>query len=326
VYDIETLVYTLCSALLVPTLSKKEEYIMRSSSFIPMGLALLVGCTPPKESAPKKREPAPSTKIVTTENSPGPKSAPAVATAPTSAPALPSDPLVRERVEVTINGVKEQWTLRWEAPPTPYCDIPEDAMTCPCAGFGYGETGSLSLIRERAGLPREKLLLDPMFSDGTAPSTSSILIKSPYKEVDGGYSGDQLKEELAKRRPSTIMDLKDFNHDGLAAEFVLQVAAGPCGHQQGVLLGVDAKGGPIKVFGGAANPGAPLVLEYASWFNFLMKNSFDSLEFGCGDHGSDDEMVIHLSIKDGAFVAEEEVFDCTGKDGMRGKSISKRSL
>ena len=298
---------------------------MRSSSLIPMGLALLVGCTPPKGPA-KKKEPALSTKVATPETKPAPAPASVLATAPTSAPALPSDPLVRERVEVTISGVKEQWTLRWEAPPKPYCDIPEDAMTCPCDGFGYGEAGSLSLIRERAGLPKEKLLLDPMFSDGTGPSTSSILLKTPYQEVDGGYSGDQIKEELTKRKPSTIMDIKDFNQDGLAAEFVLQVNAGPCGHQQGVLLGVDVKGGPLKVFGGAANPGAPLVLEYSSWFNFLMKSSFDSLEFGCGDHGSEDEMVIHLSIKDGAFVAEEEVFDCTGKDGMRGKSISKKAL
>jgi hypothetical protein len=285
------------------------------------GLALLVSCTPPKGPA-KKKESATSTAALT----PAPKPAPSSPPVTISPSALSDDPLVRERVTVMINGVTETWSLRWEAPPAPYCDIPEDAMTCPCTGFGYGETGSLSLIRERVGMPKEKLLLDPMFSDGAAPSTASILLRSPFQEIDGGYSTEQLKEERAKRRPVSVLQLKDFNQDGLAAEFVLQVNAGPCGHQQGVLLGVEARGGPLKVFGGAANPGAPLVLEYSNWFNFLMKSSFDSLEFGCGDHGSEEEMVIHLSIKDGAFVAEQEVFDCTGKDGMRGKSMAKKAL
>ena len=295
---------------------------MRSTpTIITAGLALLVACTPPKDPTPKKQR-APAAASSAPQSA---KAAP-VAAEPTASASLPADPLVREQIEVSLNGVRERWTLRWEAPPSPYCQIPEDAMTCPCTGFGYGESGSLSLIRERPGMPRERLLLDPMFSDGTSAKASSILLKSPFREVDGGYSAEQLQEELAKRKPASILQLKDFNHDGLAAEFVLQVSAGPCGHQQGVLLGVEARGGPLKVFGGAANPDVPLVLEYASWYNLLLKTSFESLEFGCGDHGSEEEMVIRLSAKDGAFVAEQEVFDCTGTDGLRGKSIAKKAL
>jgi hypothetical protein len=290
------------------------------------GLLCLFGCDTKKIPLPNKKTPSTTANNATSNPSPpkkSPKTEPVVASSLTN---LPADPLLRERAEVTINGVKEQWSLRWDTPPKPFCEYPEDAMTCPCAGFGYGETGKLSLIREREGMPKEKLLLDPMFDGGFNPSEASILQKYEYIDADGDLTSEQFQESITKRKPASILQLKDYNGDGLAAEFVLQVGAGPCGHRQGVLLGVDARGGPIRVFGTKTNPAAPLSLEMKTWDSFLFKNSFDSVEFGCGDHGSEDETVLHLSAKDGEFNAVEERFDCSGKGGTRGKSIFKGEL
>jgi hypothetical protein len=296
---------------------------MKNPSFLWCALFLLSCDTKKISPTPNKPTPATQPQSASAPSSVATKPASMVASAPAS---VPIDPLVRERIEVDIAGAKETWSLRWNKPPSPYCDNPEDAMTCPCTGFGYGESASLSLLRERPGKATETLLLDQFFSDGTVPSTTSFLPKQLFADGDMGLDAEEMKERLAKRPVVKIMELNDYNRDGLAAEFVLQVGAGPCGHRSGVLVGVDTNGGPLKVFGSVTNPGQPLVMEHSGWSALLSEDSVELVQVPCGDHGSDDEIVLHLSVKDGSFTAKQEVFDCSGKDGTRGKSTSIKDL
>src|SRR5581483_6565558 len=54
-------------------------------------------------------------------------------------------PSIREQQELIINGVSEQWRLEWKGQTKPYCGANEasTAITCPCKGFAYGESGDL---------------------------------------------------------------------------------------------------------------------------------------------------------------------------------------
>ena len=63
-------------------------------------------------------------------------------------------PNIREEQQVVVNGVTETWRLQWKSPPHPECDASEGmamAITCPCQGFAFGESGDLDVVRLRNG-------------------------------------------------------------------------------------------------------------------------------------------------------------------------------
>ena len=88
--------------------------------------------------------------------------------------------LIREEQKVFINGVEETWRLEWAGAPKPVCppEEPDIWSTCPCAGFAFGERGSLTLVRKRPGEPEERLELGKLFSgelDGPAEVGEVVL-------------------------------------------------------------------------------------------------------------------------------------------------------
>src|SRR5690242_15002 len=72
-------------------------------------------------------------------------------------------PMIREEQEVVIDGFIETWRLVWLKPPKPACSDPVDGMTCPCAGFAYGEAAELALVRQRSGREIDRLDLTASF-------------------------------------------------------------------------------------------------------------------------------------------------------------------
>src|SRR5262245_41670557 len=54
--------------------------------------------------------------------------------------------LVRERREVVVRGVKEEWRIEWVEQPELSCF---SNWACPCQGFELGETGAFDLVRTR---------------------------------------------------------------------------------------------------------------------------------------------------------------------------------
>ena len=77
-----------------------------------------------------------------------------------------ANPLIREEQKIVVNGVPEVWRLQWKSPPEVADCGPEDpsgAMTCPCSGFAYGESGQMDLIRIRDGGEIDHLELTPLF-------------------------------------------------------------------------------------------------------------------------------------------------------------------
>jgi hypothetical protein len=115
------------------------------------------------------------------------------------------------------------------------------------------------------------------------------------------------------------MRLGDYDHGGRATEFVLQIGASPCGHRQGVLVGVSRGMPRLHAFGTAERPEVPLVLQHtADWHTLLHAGgSVRVIEIWCGDHSSETETELELRTDRKGIHATRREYECE-KKGTRG--------
>jgi hypothetical protein len=180
--------------------------------------------------------------------------------------------------------------------------------SCACAGFAFGERGSMDLVRTTPGKPDERLRLDPLFGDHDTRMQRWPVTRSDTARPDGGATLDLA--ELSMRPVTSIIKFADFDHDGRASEFLLQVAAGPCGHTSTIVVGVSKSNPKLHAFGTADKPNEPFALERASdWEKLKGKASADVVLTACGDHGATEQTVAHLTA-DGELHAKTETKKC----------------
>lgn len=201
---------------------------------------------------------------------------------------------IRDTVSVRLaGGVVETWSLRWTTPPQPYCAAPVDAICCPCVGFEFAEQGAADIVRERSGVEIDRFSLDMLFHGkvkqpafprwSLTPSDRQALVDAP----------DDVPAALARRPLSHVLAVADHDGDGTAAEFVVQVDAGPCGHRDAVLVGLGPHG-KLRVYGRNGDPRFPVVLAPEDWKRLLGRRTAKVMLWRCGDHGSDREETLLL--------------------------------
>jgi len=166
---------------------------------------------------------------------------------------------VREERVVSVRGLTETWRLVWQSPPAVDCrDYP---TTCPCANLTVAERGVLDLVRLRDGAEVDRLSLTPFAGFG---------LKSPFGEsfvlrrwaVPEGFLGEEVDDATLARLPTAdAMRLADYDLDGRATEFVLQVGTGSCGHAAAILVGVSPTFATLHAFGTEDHPDRPLILR-----------------------------------------------------------------
>jgi hypothetical protein len=253
--------------------------------------------------------------------------------------ATSGDQVVREDDVVTAHGMQEHWQLIWEHAPSKICfphkDVDTGWETCPCQGFAFGEAGILDLVRKRAGHPDEVFPLTPLFGEAENPaneeeSAEAVLQKWPVRESDYKWQIDTLPKnymkQIAERKIVKIMKFGDYDHDGQATEFPLEIGAGPCGHTASVLIGISKANNKLHAFGTADHPSQPLVLDTHIWGDLLKSNGdLTSIELSCGDHGSETQQEIHLITDSSGIHAERLTYQCRD-DFKRGNLISRESL
>jgi hypothetical protein len=246
-----------------------------------------------------------------------------------SSPPASANPLLREEQKITVNGIAEIWRLEWKsAPEESLCGTgdPDVAMTCPCGGFAYGESGQLDLVRLANGKEINRLELTPLFERVLSNQNGAILQKWPVDEKD--FSNVHLDgfSELVRMRPIVrVMNFADYNHDGNSTEFFLQTSVAPCSKILGVVIGVTPKNPKLHAFGSKTNPNEPLVLQKIEW-DALRKNRgpIEVLDWPCGDHGSESQANMNLRTIDGVIQAIRREFECT-EGGKRGRLISEQN-
>jgi hypothetical protein len=224
---------------------------------------------------------------------------------------LSAQPVVREEQKVRVNGVEEVWRLVWKSPPKPVCAPgDEDSSTCPCYGFAFGEAGDLDLVRLRAGREVERLALTPLFEQTEHPGEGAAL--QHWLPPD--------------RAVAVIMNFGDYDHDGSATEFLLQVSSVPCSHRYAVLIGVSAQNPKLHVFGAARDPQHPLMLQPHQWQALReSRTPVTVLDLACGDHASDEQIELYLQTTPRGIEGLRRRYACTSDD-KRARLLSEDPL
>ncbi len=243
-------------------------------------------------------------------------------------------PVIREQQKLIVDGVEETWRLEWAEKPTPACSPDEpDWYTCPCMGFAFGETGSLSLVRSRPGHKEERLQLDQYFSiNDFAPASSGDgkAVLQRWKPAQNDMD-NQEKPEFATRvssRPVVrIINLADYDHDGRSTEFLLQIATMPCGKRMNIAVGISRKNPRLHPIVSRLSPDRPLMLQAHQW-DALKKATGPAkvIDWQCGDHGAENEEELELLAKDGLISATRHKFTCNEQGKRTGKPISSKSF
>jgi hypothetical protein len=206
-------------------------------------------------------------------------------------------PTVREEQRVIVDGVAETWRLEWAATPKPKpaCDARDsDWSTCPCMGFAYGESGDLYLSRTRDGVEVDRLHLTPLF--GNEPAQLATVERWPVYDPDlNNEKNTDFPARVSRRRPVQVMHFADYDHDGQATEFYLQIESGPCGKNEGMVVGVTRSNPRLHAWGTVSHPDRPLELQKVEWEALRdASHAVEVRDWSCGDHGADTETTVEL--------------------------------
>ncbi len=239
--------------------------------------------------------------------------------------------LVREQKTIVVNGHRETWQLRWlRAPkPSPDCSPMGESYenNCLCAGFAYGESGRLEVVR-RVGGKTERLVLDQFDRAGgfDTEGPDTVLRKWEPQAQDPTDRSDpaaivKLITALKHRPQADVLALGDYLHDGVGRQFPFQVGQMTCGKRMNILVGVTAQNPHLHAIQPAAHAAEPIVADQRAWAALLGGGGVGtSTYWPCGDHGSEQEIALQLAARDGFVTGKTMNYEC-GKDGQRGKLV-----
>lgn len=217
----------------------------------------------------------------------------------TSALSSPQPESLREEQRLTVDGREEVWQLVWTGPVRDFCEAvsPEVAMTAPCAGFAYGETGRLSLRRLRDGQVIERFDPGPAFEeaseliDGNREAGWSVLPRWVVQDDDyGRWLEDEGKflKAVDQRPVVTLMRFADYDRDGRSSEFLLQTDVEPGGKPLYAAIGLPAGRDRLDVLRSTGQPGRTLMLNARAWMALRdQKGTALVPHWICGDHGAE---------------------------------------
>lgn len=236
--------------------------------------------------------------------------------------------LVREQRTVWVDGARETWRLVWQNQPHPICAVTdlETSITCPCIGVAYGQAGRLALVRLQGGRQIDRLDLGGIFEDFDGPGgveAGEIALQlHPLLEQDLRRKGlTALRGQVSRRPVTRIIAPADYNHDGQATEFLLQVGVAPCGKRQFAAIGVSKENPRLHVLGSMAHPDEPLVMPKAAW-DALVRSPTPApvLIWECEDHGSEVRSLLDVSARNGRIRAVDRDYGCESA-GTAGRLI-----
>lgn len=231
--------------------------------------------------------------------------------------ATPAHEILREQRSFTVDGVKEVWRLIWRSKPkeSKSCGPadPDMALTCPCSGAAYAQVGDLVLERQRRGTTPERMDLTPLFAGSDmvfnekGPVAMLARWPAPLKDI-GKYP---TPASIRTRAAVPIMRLRDYDHDGIAGEFLLQVDTLPCGKHAMVAIGTTRDNPHLHALASAEHPERPLTLFSWQW-EALARNPRPGtlMDWPCGDHGAQEETALTLRIDHGRIHATRVTSTC----------------
>jgi hypothetical protein len=225
--------------------------------------------------------------------------------------------VVREQRSFTVERSKEIWRLIWRDTPadSKFCGPadPSMAMTCPCSGAAYAQVGDLILERKRPGAPPERMPLTPLFAGSdmlfNEKGPVAMLARWPARLRD--INGDPTPAAIRLRPAVPIMRLRDYNHDGIAGEFLLQVDTLPCGKHLLVAVGITRDNPHLHAITSAEHPEHPLALYQWQWDALAQSlRPGEVMDWPCSDHGAQEETTMVLRTDRGRIHATRITSTC----------------
>jgi len=228
-------------------------------------------------------------------------------------------PEIWEKRVVAVDGASETWSLRWRKPP--HFNACTPGMGCPCDGIEWGVQGDLELVREQPGAPVERLSLADLREGG---AQIRGFVSSPLDRVPEFSSSFKSLESVVKRRRAQLLQLRDYDHDGWATEFVFYVGYVVCGTNPSVLVGVSKANPHLHAFGTVQDPDQPLEMNYRSTWDRILAARGKTIEVpqrACGDHGLDGYYVT-LGFEPAGFrVLDAGEWDCDWKHDRSRRTV-----
>jgi hypothetical protein len=239
-----------------------------------------------------------------------------------------AEQFLREQKVVNADGQEEVWRLFWDGKPTPACSVVDyqDAITCPCNGLAYGETGRLILNRSRNGREIEQVDLGSLLADVRGTATMALQHWPRFEESDDklyNQSPQTLQSAIEQRSAVPVMEFQDYDHNGSPSEFLIQVGTEPCGRPTFAAIGVSKRNPQIHFLATEAHPEKPLVMFGYEWQDLLKgPGRHVEMNWTCEDHGGDQYVDEVISAEAGKIRAEQRAFACTNAGGP-GKLLSR---
>jgi hypothetical protein len=120
------------------------------------------------------------------------------------------------------------------------------------------------------------------------------------------------------------MKLADYDRDGFASEFLVQVGTLPCGKRQFSAVGVTTSNPHLHALSSTAHPDTALTMPLSAWRALLKSSGPTAITtWPCGDHGADIRRELVVSANGGAIRVEEQEYSCPA-EGEPEKLVKKR--
>jgi hypothetical protein len=138
-----------------------------------------------------------------------------------------------------------------------------------------------------------------------------------WPKLDGDYELSQTSLDtfgalVRARRPVTVMHIADYDHDGRATEFPLQIGAGPCGNYPTILVGITRRFPYLHVFGTVLHPKEPLALRDSSQWDTVLhaRRKVMLIQIPCGIHADEEQTEYELRVDKEGIHATRIVYSC----------------
>jgi hypothetical protein len=208
-------------------------------------------------------------------------------------------------------GGEELWQIFWLEAPAAQCVRNASTakngaeQSCGCEGFWDGEAGRAVLVRSRDQHGSELLDLGSVFADTEEEALGGHVLFRARPAANESNA-------TATPAPPDVLKLADYNHDGVAAEFVVHTANPACGHGRYLLVGLfDAKG-ELGAYPLSLDVPTPLALDTAEdWEQLRVAGQLQRTFWRCFDQGATQESRIVASASAGKIRAEIVQTPCT---------------
>jgi hypothetical protein len=225
---------------------------------------------------------------------------------------------VREQRSLVVRGIEETWQLVWVGKYFPACppDDMDGSTTLPCRGIAYGEYGNLWLVRKRHDREVERIRLNPIFGHFDYPDydlmrDKAYLQRWPMVDGDSRREGRVFVAEVKRRPVSTIMKFADYDRDGHATEFLIQVGTLGGGVQLFAAVGVSTRNDHLHALSSVEKPGVPIDMKLRPWNALLTATRPTRITtWQCDDHGSEVQQDLIVWAQQGKIHFKEIFLHC----------------